>query len=130
MPDSIAGLLTLRHANGAVALAGVSLPASGQGAGYNDDFKTDDLVVNGEIVSRAASQRKKTLTLDGVMSGAQADAFTDPDPLVIGTVTGLEPDQLNTTYNYDGLTITAREGANVTVQIKLSKPAAGALTPI
>lgn len=128
MADTIAGLLTLRHANGAIAVASVTLPQSGQGFGYADDFKTDDLVVAGDIVSRAASQRKKTLTLDGVMSGASAAAFTDPSPLVAAVVTGLPVTAVNSTYNYDGLTITGREGANATVQFKLSKPSGGALT--
>lgn len=128
MADTIAGLLTLRHANGAIAIAAVSQPQSGQGFNYADDFKVDELVVNGDIVSRAASQRKKTLTLDGVMSGASAAAFTDPSPLVQATVSGLSPTQINTIYNYDGLTITGREGANVTVQFKLSKPSGGVLT--
>lgn len=129
MADTIAGLLTLRHANGAIAIASVAQPQSGQGFGYGDEFKVDELTVGGEHVSWAGSQRKKILTLDGVMSGASAAAFTDPSMLVVATVSGLSPTQINTTYNYLGLTITGREGANVAVQFKLAKPAAGALTP-
>lgn len=128
MADTIAGLLTLRHANGAIAIAAVTLPQSGQGFGYDDEFATDELVVAGDIVSWAASKRKKNLTLDGVLSGASAAAFADPSPLVAAVVTGLPVTGVNSTYNYHGLKITGREGANVTVQFNLKKPSGGALT--
>lgn len=129
MSDTLAGTLTLRHSDGTITI-GSALPFKGQGHTAEDAFTVDELVVNGEVISQAASKPMRPLSLEVVFAGADAHSFTYPDPLAVATIAGLMPDAINGTYNYLGCTITGAEGANLKATVKLGKPAAGALTPI
>lgn len=125
MSDTIAGIVTLRHADGTITI-GSALDMLSQGYSYNDNFQRDDTTQAGAIVSAAAHTKLEECTLDVILKSA-ASSFEPPDALAAVTLSSYQWAYLNGTWNYGGMTVTGKEGTKVTANLKLWRPKEGYL---
>lgn len=125
MSDTIAGIVTLRHADGTITY-GSALPMSSQGYSYTDGFQRDDITQAGALVSAAAHTKIEEVTIDVILLSA-GSSFEPPDALDAVTLSAYQWAYLNGVWNYNGMTVTGKEGTKVMANLKLFRPKEGYL---
>ena len=128
MADSIVGIATIRHAKGVITAA-AALSVESLGFNYKKDAERSELTVGSDVISSAAGQKRETLSVDLVITGADAEDYETPDVNTEVTLTTFKPTVVNGDYNVVSGDIIGKQGDNVMAKLELKRYGGTSLSP-